>query len=224
MFGEKAATFSMTKHGMEVIKKAIQFLNPGQIPVMECDQPLFALAKYVQWLFPTILGERLFVVTFGQLHLEAAFLSAFGDLLDGSGWISALVQAEVATSGTANSFLKASHITRTRHAHQVTLLALFELRKRAFMSSGTSDFQVWLNREEEKHDTFMFWNLILDLQTELMIYVRSIRTSDFILNVTMIEKLSFLAVFGFSCWIVVSWTCLVQFLAVSRSQYSPPRY
>ena len=38
--------------------------------------------------------------------------------LENSGQTTALVQAEVATSGTTDSFLKGSHLTRTRHAHQ----------------------------------------------------------------------------------------------------------
>lgn len=40
---EKAATFAMIKHGMDVQRKATQYLNPGQIPVTTFDQPLYAL-------------------------------------------------------------------------------------------------------------------------------------------------------------------------------------
>jgi hypothetical protein len=39
----------MIKHGMNVVREAIEYLNPGQIPVTTLDQPLFALAKFVQW-------------------------------------------------------------------------------------------------------------------------------------------------------------------------------
>ena len=39
----------MTKHGMNILKQITNYLNPGQTPVMAFDQPLFALAKYVQW-------------------------------------------------------------------------------------------------------------------------------------------------------------------------------
>ena len=42
----------MIKHGIDVQKWAIQYLNPGQIPVTTFDQPLFALAKLVQWKWP----------------------------------------------------------------------------------------------------------------------------------------------------------------------------
>ena len=38
----------------------------------------------------------------------------------------------VAKPGTPYSFLKANHITRTRHAHQVTAVALSVFSKRSF--------------------------------------------------------------------------------------------
>lgn len=43
MFYEKAATAAMVKRGMTLQQKAIQFWNPGQIPVTTFDAPLFAL-------------------------------------------------------------------------------------------------------------------------------------------------------------------------------------
>ena len=70
LFYEKAATASMIKHGMDVQRKATQFLNPGQIPVMAVDAPLYALAKFVQWNWPQTHGEDKCVVMFGGLHIE----------------------------------------------------------------------------------------------------------------------------------------------------------
>ena len=56
---------------------------------------------------------------FGGIHIEMVSLKVPGDLLDGSGGTKALMQAGVATSGTADSFLEVAHITRTRRAHQI---------------------------------------------------------------------------------------------------------
>ncbi len=95
--------------------------------MMAFDQPLFALAKYVQWTWPQSLGEDHFVVMFGGLHIEMAIWSTIGDFLDCSGWTSALCEAGVATSGTADFFLKATHLTRTRRSHQITALVLSKL-------------------------------------------------------------------------------------------------
>ena len=47
LFYEKAAS-AVIKHGMDMLKKATQFLNPGQISIISLDAPLFALAKHVQ--------------------------------------------------------------------------------------------------------------------------------------------------------------------------------
>jgi len=59
----------------------------------------------------------------GWVHcsLKMAIWSEFGDYLKGSGWTAALTQAGVASLRTADSFLKASHLARTRYAHQVSL-------------------------------------------------------------------------------------------------------
>ena len=101
---------------MNVLKEITDYLNPGQILVMEVDQPLFALAKYAKWSWPQTLGEDKFVVMFGGLHIEMAIWDTIGDFLNCSGWTAALCEAGVATSGIADSFLKALHLTRTRRA------------------------------------------------------------------------------------------------------------
>ena len=114
LFYEKAAAPAMVKHSMDVLRQAITFLNPNQIPIITVDQPLFALAKMVQWKWPASHGEQAYVVMLGGLHIELALCSVFGDLLDGSGWTTALSEAEVASFGVADSLLKATHLRRTR--------------------------------------------------------------------------------------------------------------
>ena len=49
----------------------------------------------------------------GGLHIEMAALKALGHWLDGSGWTSAVVQSNLASAGTAESFLKAFHMRRS---------------------------------------------------------------------------------------------------------------
>ena len=60
----------MIKHGMTIQREAIAHLNPGQIPVTTFDQPLFSLAKYVQWKWPATHGENMHVVMLGGLQTE----------------------------------------------------------------------------------------------------------------------------------------------------------
>ena len=54
-------------------------------------------------------GEEKFVIMLGGLHIEKAALFTVRDWLKGSGWTTALVQADVTTPGTADSFMKVSH-------------------------------------------------------------------------------------------------------------------
>ena len=99
---------------------------------MAVDQPLFALAKQIQWQWPNTYGEDKFIVMFGGLHIEMAAFRLLGDLLKGSGWTGALIVAEIAMSGTADSFLLASSVAKTRQANLITACALYDLMKSAF--------------------------------------------------------------------------------------------
>ena len=62
------------------------FNNPGQTPVMEVDQPLFSLAKQLQWNFPqSENGENSFLVTLAALHIEQMLWGVSGDWCVGVG-------------------------------------------------------------------------------------------------------------------------------------------
>jgi len=197
LFYDQAKSVAMIRHSMDVVKKAVEILNPGQAPVITMDQPLYTLAKQIQWSWPTSHGESQFVIMFGGLHVEMAALKTIGDLLDGSGWTGALVQANVATPGTAESFLKASHVTRTRRAHQITASSLYLLLQKAYTAyvSGLEDkqnltsFEDWCADRTKVYPQFQFWFTILQLELVIMIYVRAIRESDFLLYIDALTKL-----------------------------------
>ena len=69
---------------------------------------------------------------FGGLHVEMAAFKVLGEWLDGSGWVNALIDADVATPGTAESFLKVSHLAKTRRTHEITAAALYILQQSAY--------------------------------------------------------------------------------------------
>jgi hypothetical protein len=48
----------MVKHGIDIISSITQYLNPGHVPVVPCDQPIFAIGKQVQWSWPQQYGSR----------------------------------------------------------------------------------------------------------------------------------------------------------------------
>ncbi|KAH3872624.1 hypothetical protein DPMN_035843 [Dreissena polymorpha] len=47
----------------------------------------------------------------GGLHKKMALWNTVGDYLAGSGWVEVLTEAEVATGGVEESFLKCSQLT-----------------------------------------------------------------------------------------------------------------
>ena len=194
LFYNKAASLAMIKHGMNVIMAATSHLNPGQVAVMAVDQPLFALAKFIQWKFPETHGEDNMIVMFGGLHIEIALWHLVGDLLDGSGWTTALCESGVASSGTAESFLRASHLTKTRHSHQVTLLTLEKLLDRAWQlrQNDTEDetFQEWKKEMMKSSPTFRFWMMVLELEKLVLVFVRAQRTSNLNLYTACLEALT----------------------------------
>ena len=94
------------------------------------------------------------------------------------------------TVGKANAFLKVSHVTRTRYAHQVTAAALYFLQKQAHEWSDDSEtFENWCTRKSEQHPQFLYWAIVLELELLLMTYVRSLRTGDFLLYIQVLRKL-----------------------------------
>ena len=74
-------TPAMIHHAMLLIINQTHFLNQGQIPLMTVDQPLFALAKTIQWAKPDVFGEDKLVVMMGDLHIEMTFMKCFGIIL-----------------------------------------------------------------------------------------------------------------------------------------------
>ena len=69
LFHNQAKSVAMIHHSMDIVKTAVGILNPGQVPVIACDQPLYTLAKQIQWSWPSTHGEKHFVVMFGGLHI-----------------------------------------------------------------------------------------------------------------------------------------------------------
>lgn len=126
---------------------------------------------------------------FGGLHIEMAILKVLGDLLDESGWTGALTQAGIAGAGTADSFLKAAHVTRTRRAHQVTASCLYLLMQKAYVKyeeeaeGEVMSLEDWRTNRAAACPQFKFWSIILQLELTLMIYVRAIREGNFMLYI-----------------------------------------
>ena len=197
LFYDQAKSVAMIRHSMDVIRAAVNKLNPGQIPIITVDQPLYTIAKQIQWRWPQTHGENHFVILFGGLHIEMTAEKTLSDLLNGSGWTGALVLAGVATTGTADSLLKGAHVTRTRRAHQVTASSLYLLLQQAYqqytsrVDEGQDPMSLddWCAEQIDASPQFQFWFIIMQLELALFIYVRSVREGNFMLYIDSLSKL-----------------------------------
>ena len=126
----------------------------------------------------------------GGLHIEMAAFKLLGDWLDGSGWTSPLVAAEVATGGVADYFIKATHVTRTRWAHQVTATCLFILQSKAYsdcletLENGEEPLRYtdWVDKMFKDRPQFLYWNRVLFLEFCVLQLIRAIREGNFSLT------------------------------------------
>ena len=196
LFHENAQSVSMIKHAMIITKTAIQHLNHGQVPVIAMDQPLYALAKQIQWSWPD-LSEEKFVVMLGGLHIEMVIQSMLGKWLEGSGWSSALAEAGIVTSGRAEALLSASHVKRTRYAHHVTAASLHILQGSAYESYCVAlektevplSFELWCSAKAQEHPQFYYWSVILELELLMNMYIKSLREGNFKLYINTLNQL-----------------------------------
>ena len=49
LFPDDSKSVAMIRHSMDMVKKAVQELNPTQVPVITLDQLLYVIAKLIQW-------------------------------------------------------------------------------------------------------------------------------------------------------------------------------
>lgn len=186
---DEAHSVATVKHMMAKIKETVDFLNPGQVPVITADQPLYALAKQIQWHWPQFYGEEKFVIIFAGLHIEMAALRSVGTLLRGSGWTAALVESGVASPGTADSFLSVSSVTKARQAHQVTACSLYKLLTTAYeeytieetveVSVDLLNLEDWCGMRKQQSPQFKFWYMVLMMELSIFTLIRSFREANF---------------------------------------------
>ena len=168
IFSVKSSSPSMVKHAMDITTDTTTFLNPGQTPVLGADQPLYAIAKTLQWSHPdTSIAEDKFVLKMGDLHIEDKAQAMVGKVVRGSGWEYCVSTANVFTSGRSTSVLDEGHIKRTRYAHQVSLVSLNVMFQEAYSDYATDvgvpeAFPIWMAEMKEQWPNFAFWCMVMD--------------------------------------------------------------
>ena len=193
LFTEDSKSIAMLRHSLDIILSSVRALNGTQIPVVAVDQPLFALCKLIQWNWPDRYGEDHFVIMFGAFHIEQAWLRLIGKWMDGCGWTDVISECNIASAGVAESLISVSHVTRSRHAHEVTAAALHMLLNDAYTDQAKaktlSDFHAWCSQQCSSSVQFHYWLICFRLEMILLVFVRSIREGDFDLFVETLKEM-----------------------------------
>ena len=61
-------------HCMSIIADTIKKINPDQITIDTCDQPVFALTKEVQWRYPEKFSNDLYFSIMGGLARSVEYI------------------------------------------------------------------------------------------------------------------------------------------------------
>ena len=121
-------------------------------------------------------------------------------MMDGSGWTGALVKADVASSGSADSFLSATNVMKSRQAHQITACNLFTLLKKAYCAylveredsdEETITFDEWCDVRRKESFQFQFWFLILNMELTILTLILAPKEGKFALYREYLSELIF---------------------------------
>ena len=149
---------------MNLVKEAVEHLNPNQTPVLTMDQPLFAIGKEIQWLWPDPFSNNKCVIM-----TEMA-----GRVVE---WFWVAKGKHNCWNSVAESFVKTSYLVRTRHAQQVTAEALHILQQTAFFMCSLSLIMLSApnsdkHRLETEQPQFKYWAVVLEFQLCVLRLVR----------------------------------------------------
>ena len=210
---KKVASVEAQYHCMGLIKQKINFTNKGQTPVDVSDQPVFANSKEVQLRDPEAFGPGKYVCLLGDLHIEQALQTLHGCLIKGSGLDGVLSRSDISTSGTS-TIVDVNDLKRTRYCIQVSAGSTYMLLKDAHTKSGSQlgTFE-WLDEKSKTSQMCNYWRMILYFELEILVFVRSIRSGNFVLYIQTLYKFLkwFFALdkFNYARWATVYWFDLV---------------
>jgi hypothetical protein len=165
---ESLNSLAMVKHCMALLTDLLLYLNPHQYPVITGDQPVYALGKQVQWMYPNSFENVVWMM--GPLHIEMTFINVIGDWLECSGWCEVFNKANISTPGRVESFLTGKHVKSSRYALQLSLSALCTMVHELFQQSGNSSYENWLLDFRRGSVNADYWVAVIEFETILFIW------------------------------------------------------
>ena len=179
---------------MNIAIKYTNYLNPGQIAVGCSDQPLYALKKTIQWMYPSIFGSTYFPFM-GGLHIEQATLVWMGQLVSGTGIKDIITVAGLDTVGLVSAVCDVNSMKKARYTLQVIAVVLMmNLQKAYTADKEANDDGSHLTLEQwstsQNSHMFQYWYKILHYIKVTLMLIRSFRESNFTLFISTLEALT----------------------------------
>ena len=113
------------------------------------------------------------------LLIEMTFLNLISDWLEDIGWAEILVKSNVGAPGRGESNLNGSHCKGSRYGHQDTCVSLTILMKKAYQKANyDGDFSSWIAKGKDKSVLSLSWNIVLELATMFLTFLKSTFISD----------------------------------------------
>ena len=179
---ENAHAIALLSRVMNLVKEAVEHLNPDQTPVLTMDQPLSAIAKEIQWLWPDSFSNNNYVIMIGVGGGSGGvfMFEMAGRVVE---WFWVAKCNHNYWNSVAESFVKACCLAKTRHAHQVTAESLHILHLSfyflcAVWAWSCCQLRTVTNRMETEQQQFKYWAVVLDFQLCVLRLVRWIRCGD----------------------------------------------
>ena len=182
-------TLQTQYHCMKIIQRTANFLNPEQTPVDCCDAPVYALTKEIQFRLPKEFGADKYFSLFGGLHIEQHLLIIHGELIKGSDLQEILEKNKFSILGTGAA-VNANHIKQARYCLQVIICVIYGKLTEARNAAHSELTPIeWLKESIHHSKMCYYWHLILSLEFDILLYVRSLRESNFLLHVQVLRNM-----------------------------------
>ena len=101
----------------------------------------------------------------GGLHIEQEVLNIHEEIISGIGLAEILENNDLSTIGISSATLGVNHIKRSRYCLQVTLCALYEIRKEAHGNSHSQlPLLIWLDESAQTKEMVFYLKMIVELE------------------------------------------------------------
>ena len=174
-------TLNMQHHLISLCVEYTRTLNPEQVTAVDCsDQPIYALSKIIQWTIPHKFSFPNYFPIFGCLHIEKALLISNEHLVRGIGLNDILGDSSIDTIGLQTTSVDVNHIHKARYSVQLSIVAMYACLKEAHAQSQTElSLFSWADEIAKTNIMFEYCYLILQFQTDYLVFIRSLRKGNF---------------------------------------------